>query len=561
MKTKFHLLPFLIFVVCHATALQGQIISTIAGNGTSGYTGTGGPATAAELFHPKGTATDDSGNVYIADADNNMIRKISLTGTITTICGYLAGGFSGDGGLAIYAGLSRPNSIAIDRTGNIYICDADNQRIRKIDTAGIIHTLVGDGTGGYIGDGGHAATAEINEPGAIAVDKYGNLYIADELNNVIRKVDTAGIITSFAGNGATGFSGEGGPATAATIGFPFGVACDTAGNVFFSLTYEDRICKVDPAGIMTTYAGVGGGAGGFAGDGGPATAASIDNPWGIGTDLTGNVYIADFANERIRKVDLAGNITTFAGNGGTGFSGDGSAAVGAKLRDPAGVSADATGNVYIADYNNHRIRKVSIANHAPYFVSGASQSITVCEDTAMFSINSTLVVVDSDNAQLETWSQVTAPVHGTLTASYGTFSTGSTLTPAGLSYIPNTGYTGHDSFKISVSDNIAADTITVYVTDTNCASTTSVAMQNNGTSMMTIFPNPGNGVFELSIAAPLDESAHVVITDLVGKKVSEFITTTNKQIALDIEAPSGIYLIEATSAHNHWSNKLVITGK
>ncbi len=561
MKTKHYLLSLLILLSCQGSTLHAQIISTIGGNGTPGYSGTGGPATAAELFHPKATATDDSGNVYIADADNNLIRKINRSGNITTIAGVVAGGFAGDGLPAIYAAFSRPNSIAIDHIGNIFICDADNQRIRKIDTAGIINTIVGDGTAGFLGDGGHAATAEINYPGGIALDKYGNLYIADEYNNLIRKVDTAGIITSFAGDGTTGFSGEGGPATAAAIGFPFGLATDTAGNVFFSLTLDGRVCKVTPSGIITTVAGVGGGSGGFGGDGGPATAAILDNPWGIATDLAGNLYIADNVNERIRKVDLAGMISTFAGSGSYGFSGDGGTPTIAKFKDPAGVSVDATGNVYVADYNNHRIRKISIANHAPTFVYGPSQSITVCADTPLFAINTILSSHDSDNAQLVTWSLVAAPMHGSLVSSFGTFSTGSTLTPAGLSYTPASGYTGSDSFKISISDNIAADTITVYVTDTLCSPTTAVAATSNKIGSMTIFPNPGNGEFTFSVTATTDELVHVIITDLVGKTINEFTTTANRPTEQRITTITGIYVIEATSALHHWSGKLVITGK
>ncbi len=340
-------------------AAGAQNISTLAGSLSSGFTGDGGAATDAQLFHPKGMATDDSGNVYIADADNNVIRKVSPSGVISTIAGYPAGGFSGDGGLAVYAGLSRPNCVVIDPMHNIYISDADNQRIRKIDTAGVIHTIVGNGTPGFTGDGGAATAAEINYPGGIALDKYGNLYITDEYNNRIRKVDTAGIITTFAGSGSTGYPGDEEFADTAAIGFPFGIAVDTAGNVFCSLTLDNRIIKITPSRIITSVAGVGGGTGGFGGDGGPATAAQFDNPWGIALDVFGNLYIADNANERIRMVNTAGNIATVAGNGSSGFSGDGGLATLAKIKDPAGVHIDAMGNMYIADYNNHRVRKVN----------------------------------------------------------------------------------------------------------------------------------------------------------------------------------------------------------
>lgn len=362
------LLYFLLITTLTISTLttHAQIISTLAGTVASGYSGDHGPATSAQLFHPKGCAIDDTGNVYIADADNNVIRKVSPTGVITTICGYPAGGFSGDNGPAEFAGLSRPNSICIDRFHNIYICDADNQRIRKIDTGGIIHTIAGDGTAAFFGDGGPATASEINYPGGIALDRKGNLYITDEYNNRIRKIDTGGNISTIAGNGSLGYPGDLERADTAAIGFPFGIGTDSIGNVYFSLTLDNRICKVDTAGMITSVAGIGGGTGGFGGDGGPATAAQFDNPWGIDVDDTGNIYIADNANERIRKVTAStGYISTVAGNGSAGFFGDGSPAIAAKIKDPAGVNIDRHGNLYIADYNNHRVRKVTDTTHVP----------------------------------------------------------------------------------------------------------------------------------------------------------------------------------------------------
>ena len=555
MKKIYYILSLSVLMALHADHLEAQIITTIAGNGTAGYLGTGTSAILAELDHPKGTAIDDSGYVYIADADNNVIRRIDLAGNITTIAGYPAGGFSGDSGLAIYAGLSRPNSVAIDYAGNIFICDADNQRVRKINTAGIITTIAGNGTAGYNGDGGRADTSELNYPGSVAVDKYGNVYIADEYNNRIRKVDTFGIITTVAGNGATGYSGAGGSALSASIPFPFGVAVDTGRNIYFSLTLNDVICKVDNTGTLITVGGTDG-VNGSSGDGGPATAALFDTPWGIAVDRVGNLYISDNANQRIRMVNTSGTVNTFAGTS-TGFFGDNGPATSAKLRDPAGVSADATGNIYIADYNNHRIRKVSIINHAPYFTNGASNTISVCSDSVS-SINTSLSVVDSDNAQLETWGLVSAPAHGTLASSYGTFSTGSTLTPSGLSYTSMTGYTGSDTFKIRVSDGIAADTITMYVTVTTCTSTLVNAANAVGTGNIQLYPNPNNGTFTLNITSPVDEKVSVVITNIVGEKVKELTAITNTPSAIDLSAPAGIYFINVATAHKQFNQKIIV---
>ena len=543
-------------LLCISHYVRAQVINTIAGTGTPGYAGIGTSALLAELNHPKGTAIDDSGYVYIADADNNVIRKIDLAGTITAIAGYPAGGFSGDSGLAIYAGLNRPNSIAIDHHHNIFICDADNQRIRKINTAGVITTIAGNGIAGYNGDGGRADTSELNYPGSIALDKYGNLYIADEYNNLIRKVDTNGTITSVAGNGATGYSGAGGSATSASIPFPFGVAVDTANNLYFSLTLNNVICKVDNAGTLTTLGGTDG-INGATGDGGPATAALFDTPWGIAVDLPGNVYITDNANQRIRMINTAGIVTRVAGTS-SGFFGDNGSPLAAKLQDPAGVSVDATGNFYIADYNNHRIRKVSIVNHAPAFTNGPTQSITVCADTVYYPLNSLLSVIDSDNAQLETWSLKSGPAHGSLVSSYGTFSTGAILIPAGLSYIPTLGYTGLDSFTVRVSDGIASDSITVYITDTACSTTGVNAIYSSANSKLELYPNPSTGTLTLNLSSAADEKVTISITNLVGDKIKELVTNTNKQTEIHFMAPAGIYFINAITASGHWSGKLVI---
>ena len=204
---------------------------------------------------------------------------------------------------------------------------------------------------------------------------------------------------------------------------------------------------------------------------------------------------------------------------------------------------------------------MSLANHAPAYVLGASQTISVCEDTSLYAINATLAIVDSDNGQLETWSVVLPPAHGTLAGSYSTFSSGGILTPTGLSYTPTAGYTGSDSFKVKISDGTAADTMTVYVTDTACGTTTIVATRSNEPGAMLLYPNPGNGKFTFRVAAPVTDEITVVITNLVGEQIKEFVTASNAQTAINISAPAGVYLVTATSAHGHWSGKLVITAR
>ena len=331
-------------------------ISTVAGNGTYGYSGDGGPAVAAQLWGPNGVAVDGAGNLYIVDRGNQRIRKVDAAGVISTVAGDGTQGFGGDGGPATAAQLDTPQGVAVDGAGNLYIADGGNNRIRKVDSAGAISTVAG---GGPIGDGGAAVAAQLYYPNGVAPDGAGNLYIADSFNHRIRKVDAAGVISTVAGDGTRGYGGDGGAAVAAQLFAPRGVALDGAGNLYIADNANNRIRKVDAAGVITTVAGDG--TRGSGGDGGPATAAQLSSPRGVALDGAGNLYIADRSNHRIRKVDAAGAITTVAGDGTRGFGGDGGPATAAQLSWPNGVALDGSGNLYIADGGNHRIRKVDAA--------------------------------------------------------------------------------------------------------------------------------------------------------------------------------------------------------
>ena len=343
-----------------------SLIETVAGDGTEGYGGDGGAATAAQLYYPYDVAPDGAGNLYIADAGNNRIRKMDAAGVISTVAGDGRISYGGDGGPAVAAQLFGPNGVAPDGAGNLYIADTWHHRIRKVDAAGMISTVAGDGTRGYGGDGGPAVAAQLNQPADVAPDGAGNLYIADYLNDRIRKVDAAGVITTVAGDGRRGPLGGGGPAVEASLYFPRGVAVDGAGNLYIAT--ERRIRKVDAAGVITTVAGDG--TRGYGGDGGAAVAASLNWPSGVAVDGAGNLYIADEHNNRIRMVD-AGVMTTVAGTGPRGYSGDGGPAVAAHLNRPSGVALDAAGNLYIADPGNNRIRKVE-AQFNPLLYAGAA---------------------------------------------------------------------------------------------------------------------------------------------------------------------------------------------
>ena len=337
----------------------GGTITTIAGSGKPGFAGDGGPAVAAQLRSVDEVAVDKQGNVYIADFQNHRVRKVSPGGTITTFAGRDGGGaFPADGSLATSARLDAPHGVAADAQGNVYISDTNNGRVYRVSPGGTITTFAGTGQSSFSGDGGPATSARLYAPVGLAVDGQGNVYIADSYNQRVRKVNASGTITTFAGTGKQGSSGDGGPATSAQLQFPSAVAADAQGNVYIAGTPDNRVRKVSRGGTIATFAGTG--RGGFSGDGGPATSARLSRPLGVAADGQGNVYIADTANYRLRKVSRGGTITTFAGTGAGGFSGDGGPATSARLFSPHWVAVDGPGNVYIADTANYRVRKVTM---------------------------------------------------------------------------------------------------------------------------------------------------------------------------------------------------------
>ena len=274
------------------------VITTVAGNGASAFGGDGGPATQAEIG-PTDVAVDAAGNLFIADNDNHRVRKVTPNGVITTLTGNGTAAFTGDGGLASAAQVANPRGVAVDSAGNVFIADYDNNRIRKISTDGRISTVAGNGVFAFSGDGGPATLAGLS-PTGVAVDGAGNIFIADNDNHRVRKVDLAGTITSIAGTGTLGFSGDGSSGTSAQLAFPVGIATDSAGNAFIADSENQRIRRVNTAGIIATVAGSG--LGQTLGDGGPATLARLILPSDVAVDTAGNVFIADTLNHRVRKV-------------------------------------------------------------------------------------------------------------------------------------------------------------------------------------------------------------------------------------------------------------------
>ena len=342
-------------------------ITTFAGSVDGGFSGDGGPANKAKLSSPEGLFLDEKGVLYIVDAGNGCIRRVGLDGIIETIAGNGDKVFSGDGGPAAEASFNDPTNVAVDSKGNIYIADTNNHRIRVVHPGGIITTFAGSATeyrlvaeperglvSGFSGDGGLATEAELYWPGGVAVDRRGNVYIADTFNNRVRKVDAfSGMISTFAGSGPTEvggariLEGDGGPATEAQVYWPTDIAIDGS-DIYIADTGNQRIRRVDATGVITTFAG-GRGDLALVRDGILATEAALWFPYGVAVDSKGNVYLADSGNNRIRVVNTSRIIDTLAGSRGGGF-GDGGPANQAQLNNPYGVAVDADGiNVYFSD--------------------------------------------------------------------------------------------------------------------------------------------------------------------------------------------------------------------
>ena len=344
-------------LVSIAYVSNSQIITTYAGNGSLSHTGDGGDAIMAGIGEPHACAFDASGNFYFSDILANVIRRITPCGIISTVAGTGIAGYNGDGILATDAKLNEPEGIAFDSIGNLYIGDVLNNRIRKIDViTGIINTISGNGTAGFGGDAGLAIDAILNEPASICFDSYGNLYIVDAANERIRKINASGIISTFAGTGIAGYSGDSSHADSAEIENVDGICSDPVGNIFFGQLGIARVRKISTAGIITTFAG--NGSAGTSGDGGPAIDAGL-NPFSLSFDNSGSLYISGYIENNVRKINDTGIITTVAGNGVAGFTGDGGPADSAELNQTRGIALDHFGNLYIADIQNHRIRKVT----------------------------------------------------------------------------------------------------------------------------------------------------------------------------------------------------------
>lgn len=428
------------------TASDGKI-ATIAGNGLLSYGGDGLSASLALFSNPSSVAIDAAGNTYIADGSNNVIRKIDSSGRVSTVAGTGSYGYSGDGAAATAAQLNSPQAVAVDAVGNLYIADSNNMVIRKVDSQGKITTVAGNNSFGYSGDGGLATAAALGNPISLAINATGELYIVDNANNVVRKVDGSGKITTVAGSGQPGYSGDDGLATLATLTNPRGLAFDAAGNLYIADSQNNTVRKVDGSGKITTVAGTN--TWGNSGDGGQATAATLGNPTGLAFDVNGNLYIADTDNSVIRRVDGNGLISTVAGNGNGGYSGDGAAALQAMLNSPLGLAFDANGNLYIADAGNNVVRQVG--GVGALALSGVSDSFTTPANTP---VSGNLLSNDRGNNLSVVSHTSPREALGSLTVNAdGSF----TFTPAN-------GFSGQAAFSYGVSDGSENASANVTIT-------------------------------------------------------------------------------------------------
>ncbi len=505
---------------------QMPIIRTYAGTGAGGYGGDNGPATAGVLNNQYMINLDPSGtNLYIADNGNNRVRRIDIsTGIITTVAGTGTGGSAGDGGPATAAqlgasGFGTPGVVGVcaDGSGNVFIADGSNHTIRKVDASGIITTIGGiTGSAGFSGDGGPATAAQTRNPRGICVDPTGNVYFTEGSSGGggsttrVRKIDVAGIMTTIAGNGSAGYTSDGVIATTTNLNNPRGLCVDASGNVYIADFANNRVRRVDgTTNIITTIAGTG--TGGFTGDGGAATAARVNGPLDVKLDAAGNLYIADNSNSRVRKIDgTTGIITTVAGSGTAGNDAGNwgpATAAAVRLASLSSVAVSADGNyLYISDRQGgggttgNRVKLVR-PNSIPFFTGGSRQNFSVCEDQGPFDIGPFIAVTDLDRVQTETWTMgAWTPLHGTVSATGTAAANGTSVTLIGRTYTPTPGYVGTDSFIVNISDgyNSAADTLIVTVNPLPVVAATTGLNTVCEASSITLSNSTGGGTWAAS---------------------------------------------------------------
>ncbi len=531
-------------LIASAITTHAQIVTTIAGGGSS--PGDGIPGTSSILQSPYQVALDKYGNAYIADYIDHKVRKLDTAGIITTIAGTGSSGSTGDGGPATAATFNALAGIAVDGSGNIYVADNGDHTVRKIDAAGMISRYAGTGLGGSTGDGAPATGAKIYGPNALLVDGAGNLYISCGQSR-IRKVDAAGTITTFAGTGTAGYTGDGTAANTAQINTPREMAMDAAGNLYFTDFTENAVRKVNTSGIISKV--IHAPSFGDGGDGGPATSslAQLNSPGGLCIDRAGNLYISNEYGGRIRKIDMAtGMLSTYAGTA-EGSGGDGGPATAAEFsQGGAYLAMDCADNMFLSEKLNQKLRKITVV-HNPYYV-GTSLSFGICKNAAAMPIGS-MLQGENPGGVGETleWSVAVAPAHGTITgAPYSTTVVAGTMTPT-LSYTPAAGYTGTDVFTIQLGCGQVGKTRTISVAVNDCATGVSPEPSNPSAPKggLHVYPNPVNDVVHVD---GLQGNATYRLLNVVGSALlSGSLDNVNNVVNVGNVA-SGVYMLEVTAA-------------
>jgi len=586
MKKNYTFILIAFLCVCLSFPVSAQIINTIVGTGVPGYDGNGA-ALAKKIFLPFGVAVDASGNVYFSDNSNYIIRKVTPSGTMSTIGG-IAGTFSylGDEVPATTTAFHDAFQVAIDNSGNLYIADATNDLIRMIDPAGISHRIAGVPlVSGYTGDGGMATDATLSRPSGVAVDAAGNVYIGDYSNGAVRKVSTTGIITTLASG----------------LGNVYEVAVDGAGNVYAALFLSGRrIAKIDPAGVVTTFL--------FISDP-PAFPRPMTS---VAVDKMGYVYAGD--RSRVYRIDPTGTtVDTIAGTALGGYGGDGGPATSAQLSNVNGIAIGATGDVYISDGANNRIRSITYPIIPVLPITGTT---TICQSAtttltsatpggswsssnpAIASVGLTTGIVTGNSGgtaiitYYTSFNFSTTPV--TVIAPYtpgsagriyglnyacpnttvilsetipgGTWSSSNTVAATISSSGIVTGITpGTSVISYSLSGSCGSTAVVKYPFKTlkyeDCTPAPSGIATGptvNGPATIEAWPNPNEGTFTVKLSSGIEEQAHIVITNVLGEKVKEVTTLTNKSLDIKLDVANGMYFLNAVSEHKKWTQKVLV---
>jgi sugar lactone lactonase YvrE len=531
---------FFIVLILFSRFTLAQNITTVAGTGTAGYNGDGILATTAQFNGVQGLALDPAGNIYAADISNNRIRKITIsTGVISTIAGTGTAGYNGDGIPATTAQINIPSALAFDGNGDLYFTDRSNHRVRKITTSsGIISTVAGTGIAGYNGDGILASAAQLNNPNDVSFDASGNLYIADWINNRVRKINIGtGIINTIAGTGTGGYNGDGISATSAQINGPCGIIFDNAGNTYIAEYGGARVRKINiGTGIISTIAGTG--SFGYNGDGILATAAQLNGCAYIKFDAAENMFIGDGSNQRVREINKStGVISTVAGTGVTGYNGDGIPATTAQLNYPFYILFDSPKcNMYIADYYNNRIRLITGG-----FIGCTPLPLNLLSFTGKKSGNYNQLQWETANGNSNDYFEIERSIDSRNFEVIGTVHPGPVYSYTFTDKHPENGLTYYRLKQTNTGARVIYSEII------------SVTNQYTGYLTVTIYPNPANGLVNITSSGIIDK---LKISNLAGQIIYQ-AKPDKKNFYLRMKQ-NGIYFIHIYTANQTIIEKLTI---